>query len=89
MRRKLIKNNPVTAITIFLPTGEVKKYDHFISMISVFSQASYMPGFFNELSYLKATDERLFSTNFSTTMEKLVKKVAAKVSPIVKKMVRH
>jgi hypothetical protein len=29
--RKEIKNKPVNAITIFLPTAEVKNCDHFIS----------------------------------------------------------
>ena len=29
--RKEMRNNPVKAITIFLPTAEVKKSDHFIS----------------------------------------------------------
>jgi hypothetical protein len=28
--RKEMRNSPVKAITIFLPTAEVKKYDHFI-----------------------------------------------------------
>ena len=28
--RKEIRKNPVNAITIFLPTAEVKKKDHFI-----------------------------------------------------------
>ena len=28
--KKAIKNKPVNAITSFLPTAEVKKYDHFI-----------------------------------------------------------
>jgi hypothetical protein len=29
--KKVIKNKPVNAITSFLPTADVKKYDHFIS----------------------------------------------------------
>jgi hypothetical protein len=29
--KKLIRNKPVKAITSFLPTADVKKYDHFIS----------------------------------------------------------
>ena len=28
--KNVIKNKPVSAITIFLPTAEVKKKDHFI-----------------------------------------------------------